>query len=524
MNDRFDNTQPNVILLSDLAHEYALIKTFGVYKVARELRLAGYQVAVLHHAHMFTLPEMFEIMNTLVSDQTLFVGVNNFYFQSADLPKQSRAGIVRSMKGAVIPHDTDNNQFVQFVKSLNPNCKFVLGGPYAVDSSVNKNFDYVVIGYADTSAVNLANHLSLGHELKKSYQSVNGFTVVNDSTAPEFNFANSMMEYKDYDCILPKETLPLEVARGCIFKCAFCAYPLNGKKKFDFIKDRNLLKQELLTNYTNYQTTQYIMLDDTFNDSIEKVKMIYEISKELPFKLEYWAYIRLDLLAAHPETIDMLIESGLKAAHFGIESLNPETCRAVNKGGDRKKQWDTLRYIKQKWGDSIACHGSFIIGLPYESIESITTTFNELIAEDCPLDTWIMHQFTISSASKANYPSLIDKNPEDYGYIIDPEPIPGSPNIVNWKNEYLDYNKSLELAMKFEEAKSKKNNKKIDGHTAFNIAGLGIALDWIFTQQSDNINYGLIKTFKQKRADRYKKLFYEKFKIKKPILDNNIKM
>jgi radical SAM superfamily enzyme YgiQ (UPF0313 family) len=30
------------------------------------------------------------------------------------------------------------------------------------------------------------------------------------------------------------KVLPIEIARGCIFKCKFCSYPLNGKQNLDF--------------------------------------------------------------------------------------------------------------------------------------------------------------------------------------------------------------------------------------------------------------------------------------------------
>jgi hypothetical protein len=515
MTDKFDNSKPNIILISDNVSEFYLTKSFGVFKVARELRLAGYQVAVIHHAHIFTLAELQNILKVLISEQTLFVGVSNFYYRPLNTKIETGLGKTRHAKSSIIPHDESSNQAIKkYINLLSPNCKLVAGGPNATDTAVNQLFDYVVVGYADSSVVNLANHLNSGEELRNSYRSVNGFTVVNDATAPDFDFVNSIMEYKSYDCILPDETLLLEVSRGCIFKCAFCSYPLNGKNKFDFIKNRDLLKQELIDNYNKYQVTRYLMLDDTFNDSVEKVRMIFELSKELPFKLQYWAYLRLDLLTAHPETIDMLVESGLRAAFFGIESLNPDTCRAINKGGSRVKQWETLNYIKSKWGNKIACHGSFIIGLPHEPIESINRTFDELMDDNCPLDTWEMIQFILQSSSKSTYSSSIDQSPAKYGYIIDPEPIPGSANILNWKNEYLDYQIALTMAKEFHDKKIAQGKKMlVRGQHAFELAALGIDLDWAVNHDTKDINYYVIKLLKQKKSEQYKKMFYEKFNI-----------
>ena len=45
----------------------------------------------------------------------------------------------------------------------------------------------------------------------------------------EFDFTRSFTTYEHNDLTFHDVPI-LEVARGCIFKCAFCAYMLNGKK------------------------------------------------------------------------------------------------------------------------------------------------------------------------------------------------------------------------------------------------------------------------------------------------------
>ena len=60
--------------------------------------------------------------------------------------------------------------------------------------------------------------------------------------------------------------LPLEVARGCIFKCNFCSFPLNGKGKGEAIRDFSYIRDELIENYELYGIEDYWLTDDTFND------------------------------------------------------------------------------------------------------------------------------------------------------------------------------------------------------------------------------------------------------------------
>ena len=57
------------------------------------------------------------------------------------------------------------------------------------------------------------------------------------------------------DCIQTGETLPLEISRGCIFKCKFCRYPYIGKTKNDFSKSIDNVVEELEYNYNNFKNS-----------------------------------------------------------------------------------------------------------------------------------------------------------------------------------------------------------------------------------------------------------------------------
>lgn len=520
MFDKFDKTKPNVILISDFTETVFLAKSIGVYKVARELRLAGFEVAVLHHAHVFEFEEILHILNHLISDKTLFVGFNNMFYKT--FTKQTanelhKGGVVYGERelGSMLPHGVDYNQRLRdFIKNKNPNCKLVLGGPTASDISDNKIFDYVVVGYADISAVNLTEHLNNSLiKLNKSYKSIHGPIIVNDAKADGFDFANSAMAYKSYDCILPRETMTMEIGRGCIFNCAFCSYPLNGKKKLDFIKCSDNILKEMLENYERYGVTRYQMLDDTFNDSIEKVRMMSDISKKLPFKLEYWAYLRLDLMTAHPETVDLLFDSGLRGCFFGIETFNKETGSIIGKGMSMDRMVDTLRYIKSKWGDEVMLHGSFIAGLPKESKDSLYRTFDILMADDRPLDSWIMRGFHLDdrSVNDDGFFSRIALDPEKFGYK-NLQKIPNM-NYLYWENEHMNFYESVEIATKFTDDGERLGRRKLAGFASFMVSGLDYDLEFTRNKPIIEIDWHQIDSRKWARAKQYKKMFYSAFDL-----------
>lgn len=520
----FDNTKPNIILLGDNTDVHSMPKSFGIHKIAYTLRQAGFQVAVINHLHIFSVNEIVHLLKNLISEHTLFVGVSNFFFKSFEYnDKFNRLVTNDTAINSVLPHGSQYNQLIKdTIRNANHNCKLVLGGPTASDLPVFKDFDFVVIGYAELSVINLANHLLTGESLNKAYRSIYGPTIVNDAKADGYDFESSHMHYEDHDAILPGELLFLEVGRGCIFNCTFCAFPLNGKNKFDYIRNRDLIKAELLDNFNRFKVTRYVFVDDTFNDSVEKCKMIAEVSKELPFKLEYWAYIRLDLLAAHPETIDLLIESGLKAMFFGIETFNPVAAKAIRKGGSREKLLSTISYIKDKWGDSVLLQGSFVLGLPYEDMNSMNQTINYLLGDDNRLDSWTVQALRIRPPSAGvfdGFASDIDKNYKNYGYTDTDQNVNYKSNtpVMLWENEFTSFLEVDKLANQV--VNSATNYNKKNGMICFKLAGLGLTVEEILKLLKNNSHK--INRLKLIRATQYKKLLFKQLGIPE-VKTNNL--
>ncbi len=505
----FDNTKPNVIFLADATENYFMSKTIGPYKLANELRNKGFEVAVIHHLHVFSVDEIKEILSNTISNKTLFVGVSNFFYKNLDqreslIDRPTTDLNMFGQGGAILPHGQQfNTEIKLLIKHCNPNCKLVLGGPWAADAGYIKDFDYVVLGYADVSIVNLAQHLANNSVLDKSWKSLHGPVIVDDSLASDHDFANSLMSYAEHDCILPGETLPIEIGRGCIFRCSFCAYPLNGKKKLDHIKKEKLLLQEFMDNYNKFGITRYVFSDDTFNDSLEKVDMIWRISQQLPFDLEFWAYTRLDLLAAHPYTIDKLIDSGQRAFFFGIETLNQETGSIIGKGGNREKLIQVMRDIKTKYGNQVMLHGSFIIGLPKESRQSIEQTLDFLLSDQSPLDSFRTHPLTISDKKKSlAFKSDLELDPAKYGYTIVSKVFTG----MEWKSDHLTLHEAQDIANNFAKTAEEKNSSALIGFYSFNIAGLGFDLSFTRNKKSKEIDWPAVAAQKVVRARQYKNL------------------
>jgi len=405
-------------------------RSIGAYQVAHHCRANGLSCQVIDFTEYFTDRELEDLLDKFVSTSTLAVGVSTTFYQNEEA-KKSFISTSRHFD-SVIP---DNVRCViEKIKLRYPNLKIIAGGANSYQIKDDPLFDAIFHGYSEQSVLTYL--LGLKSNLKRLWP-MQGTTAVIDGSLDHFNIEDLDHRWHKNDCILPQETLPIEISRGCIFKCKFCSYPLNGKKKFDYLRDPIRIKDELLENFNLYGTTNYFFTDDTFNDSTYKLERLHEVITNLPFKINFVAYLRIDLLYAHPEQIRMLYEMGLRSAFFGIETLNHESGKIIGKGMDPeviKKFIIELHDVY--WNKEVSLTTSFIIGLPKETIESVLAAHEW--CQTVPVnDVW----FPLFIKFNSHFKSEFDINYTDYGYNIDEN--------NEWKNDYMTYQSALKLSEEF---------------------------------------------------------------------------
>lgn len=257
--------------------------------------------------------------------------------------------------------------FFQYIRSLNSSIKIILGGAKVFMYTHLKGVDNVFIGHSETMIVDYMNSLSCKEAVTKWPKIVD---YDKKGQAPSWNFRRSRIDYKPESFILPSETLLLEIGRGCRFNCKFCSFSLIGRKRIsDYLKFEECLYSELLDNWNRFGTWKYIIVDDTFNDSTEKLRMVKRIVHKLPFQPAFWCYMRLDLIAVNPEHIELAKEIGIREVYFGIETLNKEAGKTIGKGMDPKKITDTLEKCAETWGKDTWITTGLICGLPNDTVE-----------------------------------------------------------------------------------------------------------------------------------------------------------
>jgi radical SAM superfamily enzyme YgiQ (UPF0313 family) len=475
--------------------DIGFFRPLGAYRIATELRNYGYSVQVVD-MFPFLLQDSLDvyqkIIQKFVGPNTLWVGFSSTFFLN-------RRTILESLKekktrdsDSVFQFDDGGlsipEEFImplrEIILARNHKCKLVMGGAKA-SARMGRVIDIYVEGYADSSIIKMTRWLEGKNPFFQFSRNRDRFSisVIDDPKAAHFDFVNSETRWHTSDHIMPNEALPIELSRGCIFSCSFCSYPLNGKKKIDYIRDPEILIDEMTRNYELYGTTQYLYGDDTHNDSAEKLEILYnQVYSRLPFKINFYTYLRLDLLAAKPHTLQLLLDSGLRGCFFGIESLNYESAKAIGKGIKSHKVLDTLYRIKEEWKDEVITAAGFIVGLPHDTAESIREWTDVITKPDFPLNSVSIYPLSMPKISELKlWKSDLELNPEKYGYHY-----PDDNRPRYWANETTGM--TFELANEIaNEAvmKASVNSKKLGPLQIPGLLNLGFTFEQVKQYQSD---------------------------------------
>jgi hypothetical protein len=367
------------------------LREMGPYQLAGHVRQHGYTCQVISFLLEFSQQELQKLLDT-------FIGPNTVVGVSYTFPDDNKLPFFK--------------QLIEYVRQHWPTNKIVIGGNSVFNTGII--FDAYFTGYSEQAFVEWLDQ-QRGKTSKRLYPVQKcGEHVDGDHSIHKFNIEMLQHQWHDNDCVVPGEALPIEISRGCIFSCKFCTYRHTGKKKFDYLRDPELIYEEMVDNYNRYGTTRYTFLDDTFNDSTYKLERLAEVFKKLPFKLEFWTYLRLDLLHRFPEQIPMLREMGLRDAFFGIESLNYESAKSIGKGLDTNKVKELLHDLYHTHWPDVHMTCSMIVGLPYETEDSVTEAMQWL--KQYPRIYTGLHALSLIYDIDAM--SSLSKEPEKYGYTF----------------------------------------------------------------------------------------------------------
>lgn len=495
----------DVILFTDGSVRTWHMRPFGTQRVATELRKHGYSVKVVDFFHYWLddTANLAQLMDQLIGDNTLFVGFSGTYFTKFNtVAAMSSIKTFRDYyKSQILStwpvEDLPIHSFLESIRTKFPHIKLVYGGErYDYKNAyLEQTMDYIVQGFADTTVIEIANHLSKNAALKFFPSGGRAKIINHDKDATYFDFKNSVTQYLPDDNIVFGDALAIETSRGCMFQCDFCGYPILGRKKGDanFHKTVETLADELRYNYESNGTRKYIFTDNIFNESATKLEDMLRARDLSKVDLSFCAFIRTELLIKQPEQLQLLKELGLASAILSIESLHRPSSRTVGKGLKPEMVKEITYKMKDLWNNKLNISGSFIVGLPEDNPDTLETWMPWLKDKNCPIDGLFINRLELHSYGN----TLLSQSPEKYGYTD----ISFKRGYSYWKNKYwnsIDADRYLYSVM---EECWQSGRLRLSGMDTIGFHNAGYTSDELLTMSMKDVNFAQLA---QQVEDKFK--------------------
>lgn len=314
------------------------------------------------------------------------------------------------------PSFSNDATIARYIKKLYPNTQVGFVGPHvtvlpeesllaapAVDFVVRKEFEYPVqqiaqgCKYADVKSVSWRDGSSIRHnEDSELIADLDSLPSVLDVYKRDLTIENY------YGGYLLHPYLSFYTGRGCPARCTYCLWPQTITSRTYRVRSADSVYEEMARAKEYFpQVKEFFIDDDTFTANPKRAE---EIARKLSSLNITWSTTSRANVGY--DTIKILKESGLRLFLVGYESGNEEILKNMHKGITTNT---ARRFTKDCKSLGVAIHGTFMLGLPGETKETIDQTFRYA----CELDP-----DTIQVSIAAPYPGTeFYKQAVDNGWL-----------------------------------------------------------------------------------------------------------
>jgi len=267
----------------------------------------------------------------------------------------------------------------EMIKEQNKDVKIVIGGnlisrnrdelvenPKTPD--LLKNVDYLIYGEGEMPFSNLVEALKGNLDIDEVKQLIylknnivkhnQGYYSTKDVVFPTPSFEGLLeTEWS------PEPYVPVIEYRGCYHKCNFCDIPA-GYNSFQLQENRKLDIQKFVDDVEelNKQGIKYLSFTDETFYAVHMKRFAKEVINR-GLDIEWDCYGRMEKQFEEPEFCRLIYEAGCRNIQFGIETVNLDTLRAMNKG---TYEIDQTKILKSSHEAGIMNHIFVMVGYPGE--------------------------------------------------------------------------------------------------------------------------------------------------------------
>ncbi len=281
-----------------------------------------------------------------------------------------------------VPSFKSDAKTIEALKTANPNLKVGLIGAKvavnpegslreapAVDFVARNEFDFTIkdvadeVPWADIKGLSYRNSkgVIIHNEDREILEQMDNLPFVTPIYKRDLEIENYFIGYMKHPYI------SIYTGRGCKSRCTFCLWPQTvGGHRYRTRSVEHVIEEIAWAKKAFPQVKEFFFDDDTFTDNLPRAEAI---AKELGKLGVTWS---CNAKANVPrKSLEKLKEGGLRLLLVGYESGNQQILHNIKKG---MRVEVAERFTKDCHDLGITIHGTFILGLPGETKDTIQET------------------------------------------------------------------------------------------------------------------------------------------------------
>ncbi|HJX13222.1 MAG TPA: radical SAM protein [Dehalococcoidales bacterium] len=151
----------------------------------------------------------------------------------------------------------------------------------------------------------------------------------------------------------------IETSRGCPYDCNFCAITAFWDRSFREKSNERIIEEMKLLSRRG--RTHLYLADDNFGMNVKKHVDLFERILREGLDVRFFAQMRTDTIALHPEMVALAARAGLYGALIGFDTYEPDTFHHVTKVGSVELNLKCAELMRK---NKIMIFGSHIYALP----------------------------------------------------------------------------------------------------------------------------------------------------------------
>src|ERR1700745_2269339 len=273
------------------------------------------------------------------------------------------------------------------LKALKPSLKIgMIGAKVAVEPEASLKaspaIDFVARNEFDFTIKDVAEGRDFGRIAGLSWRNASGIIVHNDDRAVLENmdelpfvtpvYKRDLVIENYFIGYLNHPYISFYSGRGCKSRCTFCLWPQTiGGHRYRTRSVGHVIEELAWARKAFPQVKEFFFDDDTLTDNLPRVEAL---AREISKLGIVWS---CNAKANVPrETLKVLKDNGLRLLLVGYESGNQKILHNIKKG---MRVDVAKRFAKDCRELGILTHGTFILGLPGETLETIEETIRYAI-------------------------------------------------------------------------------------------------------------------------------------------------